>query len=190
MSNRRHDYDLLEREYVSGEMGLRELARNHGISHSLVMDQSQKRKWAEKREQFRQRASESAVTFMADREGFRRMREMEVRDHAVEMIDDAIAKLRVDMKATELKLVNDEWVEVPVYRLRPQDIVILIDRMNVLFGRPSQITEDRSLGLTLDTGRLGPEALREFIDATRGLGSVDGGAGRSPIPRTDRTREN
>lgn len=190
MSNRRHDYDLLEREYISGEMGLRELARTHGISHSLVMNQSQKRKWAEKREAFRNRASESAVTFMADREGFRRMREMDVRDNAIDAIDEAITKMRSDMKATERKLVNDEWVEVPVYRLRPQDIAVLIDRMNVLFGRPSQITEERSLGLTLDTGRLGPEALREFIDATRGIGSVDGGAGRSPIPRTDRTREN
>lgn len=188
--NRKHDYDLLEREYISGDMSLRELARSHGMSHSLVMTASTKRKWGEKREAFRSQASESAVTFMADRHAMRQVREMEVRDNAIEAIDEAISKMRADMKATERKLVDDQWVEVPVYRLRPQEIVMLIDRMNVLFGKPSQITEERNLGVSVDTRGLGPDALAEFLERTRGVGPVGGGSSASPIPRRDRTREN
>lgn len=190
MSNRRHDYDLLEREYVSGTMSLRALAKSHGISHSLIMAASKNREWADKRTTFRERASQSAVTFMADKEAMRRAREGEVKDNAIEAIDEAITKMRADMKATHRKLVGDEWVEEPVMRLRPQEVVMLIDRLQVLFGKPSQITEERTLGISLDTGRLGPAELVEFIERTKGLGPVGGGSAASPIPRTDRTREN
>ena len=39
--NKIHDYRLMEREYISGDMSLRELCRRHGISsHSLVVDQA------------------------------------------------------------------------------------------------------------------------------------------------------
>lgn len=190
MSNRKYDYDLLERKYISGDMSLRELAKEHGMHHSLVMEASKRRKWAEKRETFRSQATKSAATFMADRHAMRQVREMEVRDKAIDVIDEAFDKLRADMKATERKLVNDEWVEVPVYRLRPQEVVMLIDRMNVIFGKPSQITEERNLGINVDTGRLDPSALAEFIERTRGVGPVGGGSSASPIPRADRTREN
>ena len=190
MSNHKHDYDLLEKEYVSSDISLRALAKNHGISHSLIMSASKTRKWGEKRDTFRQRASQSAVTFMADKEAMRRVREGEVRDNAIESIDEAITKMRADMKATHMVLRNDQLVEEPVMRLRPQEVVMLIDRLQVLFGKPSQITEERSLGISLDTVRLGPAELAEFIERTRGLGPVGGGSAASPIPRTDRTSEN
>ena len=190
MSNRKHDYDKLEREYVSGDMSLRQLAKDHGMSHSLVMTRSQKYKWADKRERFRQQASESAVTFMADRKAYRVTREFEVRDNAIDMIDEAISKLRDDMAATEMKFVNDELVEVPVYRLRPQDIAVLLDRLQVLFGKPAQITEDRSLDINVDTGPVGPDVLRAFLEATEGVGPLNGASQASPLPRTDRAREN
>jgi len=190
MSNTKYDYDVLEREYVSGDMSLRELAKSHGMSHSLVMAASTKRKWADKRNEFQARAADRAVDFMADREAMRRVRGEEIRDNALEAIDEAIFKLRADMKATHLVQRNGEYVEEPHYRHRPQDIVVLIDRMQTLFGKPSQITEERTLGISVDAGRLGADTLKQFIDATRGLGPVGGGASESPLPRADRTREN
>jgi hypothetical protein len=170
-------------------VSIRELAKKHGISnHSVVAVQARNREWARKRSEYRTGAADKAVLYMADQEGARRAQEVRVHDNAIEAIDDAITKLRADMKRTEKKLVNNEWVEVPVYLLRPHDIVELIDRLQVLFGRPSNITEERSLGLNLSAG-VGPDVLKGIIEATRGLANT-GGAASSPFPRIDRAREN
>lgn len=190
MSNRRHDYDQLEREYVSGDMSLRELGRTHGISHSLIMTQSQKRKWAEKRDKFREDRQEKAVTFMADQQAYRISREEEVRGKAVDLIEQAIDKLSEDMRATHLVRRDGEVTEEPVYRLRPNDLVPLLDRLQVMFGKPNNITEERGLNVTVDTGPAGPEVLQAFIEATRGVGPLGGNSQASPLPRTDRAREN
>jgi len=188
--NTKHDYDALEREYVTGEMGLRELARMHDIAnHSLITVQSKKREWARKREEYRQGASEKAVVYMADQEGSRRAQEAKVRDNAIEAIDEAITKMRSDMKATTLRLKNNEWVEEPLVIIKPTDVAMLIDRLNVLFGRPSNITEERNLGISLSSDGVSPELLRGIVEATRGISDV-GGAASSPFPRADRAREN
>jgi hypothetical protein len=186
--NKVRDYKTLEHEFISGDMSLRELCRSHGITaHSAVMLQARKGDWAEKRRTYRERASAKYIEMRADRDA---TREAEVRDNAIEAIDEAITKMRGDMKATRMVLRHDQLVEEPVMRLRPQEVVMLIDRLNVLFGKPSQITEERSLGIKLDTGQLGPAELAEFIERTRGLGPVGGGSAASPIPRTDRTVKN
>ena len=190
MSNKKHDYDQLEREYVSGTMSLRQLAKDHGMSHSLIMTKSQKDKWADKRAKFREQSSEKAVTFMADKQAYRVVREMELKDKAIDVIEEALDKLSVDMAATEKRLVGDQMVDVPVYRLRPADLVPLLDRLQVMFGKPSHISEERNLGVTVDTGPLEPEALRAFIEATRGVGPLGGTSQSSPLPRSDRTRKN
>lgn len=186
--NTKYDWDALEREYYTGDMSVRALAAAHGIAnHSVVAAQARKRGWAKKRADFQTGAADKAVVYMADQEGMRRAQEARVRDHAIEAIDDAIQKMRNDLKRTEKRLVNNEWLEVPVVTLRPHDIVELIDRLNVLFNRPSTITEERNLGITV-TGD-SPELLRGIIEATRGLADT-GGVAQSPIPRIDRAREN
>ncbi len=70
-------------------------------------------------------------------------REAELHDEALEAIAEAIHKFRADLKATEKKLVNGEWVEVPVMRLTVKDLALLIDRLLVLSDRPSNISEGR-----------------------------------------------
>ena len=69
-----------------------------------------------------------------------------------------------DMRATKKNLVNGEWVEVPLMRLKPKDVAIPIDRLQVLFERPTHITEGLDLrarsGLPID-------ALNEFVELTR-----------------------
>jgi hypothetical protein len=186
--NRKHDYDALEREYVRGDMGLRELARNHGIAHSLITIQSKNREWIRKREEYRTGASESAIVYMADDEGKRRAREALVRDNAIEAIDEAITAMRRQMQDTHKVLRAGEWVDEPLVIIKPPDIALLIDRLQVLFNRPSTITEERSLGISVSAGGVGTDILRGIVEATRGLGST--GAERSPIPRLSRTGEN
>ena len=188
--NTRHDYATLEREYVQGDMSLRELARTHGIAnHSVITSQARRREWVRKREEYRVRSANKAVALMADDEGRRVAQEARVRDNAIEAIDEAISKMRSDMQRTRKRLVDGQWLVEPAMIIRPQDIAILIDRLNVLFGRPSNITEDRSLGISLSAG-VEPEFLRSIVEATRGLKPLTGGAASSPLPRSDRTREN
>jgi len=178
--NKRHDFARLEREYVTSQISLRELCRRHGISaHSVVVDQSQKHDWAAKREAYRARESESFIekhsARMADHQA-------EISDKALDAIDESLDRFRSDMRATEKKLVNGEWVEVPAMRLKPNDIAILIDRLVVLFEKPSAISQHH--GLTV-TSELSVKSLSEFIEATRGRAGPSP-TEESPLPRRRR----
>jgi len=190
--NTKYDYDAFEREYVAGDMSLRELAHSHGIAnHSVITEQAKRRNWVKKRADYREGASEKAVVYMADAEGMRRAREAVVRDHAIEAIDRAILKLMADMADTVKSVQDDGTVidtGIPIMRIKPADVAALIDRLQVLFNRPSSITEERSLGISLSAGGVGADILRGIVEATRGLGAS--GAERSPIPRLSRTGEN
>jgi hypothetical protein len=177
----KRDYRSLEREYITSQISIRELCRRHGISsHSSVVVQSQKHGWAEKREQYQAKESESFIERHATRTADR---QAEIRDMALEAIEEAIDKFREDMRATKLVRQPDgSVIEEPVMRLMPKDVALLIDRLQVLFDRPSSISQQQ--GLTV-TSEVTPDALREFIEATRGIG----GPSRmdvSPLPRTRR----
>lgn len=188
--NRKFDWDDIERQYITGDMGLREVGRENGVTnHSLVLAQAKKRDWVRKREEYRSRAHTRAVAKLADSEGDRIAREMRVRDNAIDAIDEAIGKMREDMKATTKRYRDGEWVEEPLIIVKPQDVAMLIDRLQVLFNRPSAITEERTLGINLSSGGLSPEHLRSIVDATRGI-SDPGRAASSPIPRIGGAREN
>ena len=106
-------------------------------------------------------------------------REAEVRDKALDAIDEAISGFHSDLKTTEKKLVNGEWVEVPVMRLTPKDLAVLIDRLQVLFDRPARISEGRELS---GSSQLPVDALSQLVELTRGRAV----ALTSPLPRTRR----
>jgi len=67
-------------------------------------------------------------------------------------------------------------------RLKPNDVAVLIDRLVVLFEKPSTISQHR--GLTV-TSELSADSLREFIEATRGRAGPSP-MEESPLPRTRR----
>jgi hypothetical protein len=95
------------------------------------------------------------------------------------------------MAATHKVERGGEWVEEPVYRIGPKDIAILIDRMNVIFGKPSVISEERNLGLAFSADGLPPEFLRTLVDATSAVGKSVSGANRgTPLPRVEGDRSN
>jgi transposase-like protein len=157
-TNRVRDYQALEREYLTGAMSLRELCRAHGITaHSAVMVQARQGGWAEKRETYRARASAKYIEHRADHAA---LREAEVRDHAIDAIDEAITKFRSDLRATKKVVLADGSVaEEPAMRITPRDLVMVIDRLQVLFGRPSTISEGRGFAATVTTEALPLDAL-------------------------------
>jgi hypothetical protein len=166
-------------------MSLRELCRRHAVTaHSAVMVQARQGGWAEKRRTYRARASETYITTRADRAA---LREAEVRDHAIEAIDEAITRFRADLQATEKKLIDRVWVEEPRLRITPRDLALLIDRFQILFGRPAQISEGRGFSATITSEPLPLDALQRIVEATRGLGTLatDRGSG---LPRIGEKR--
>ena len=142
------------------------MCRKHNISaHSLVTVQARKRQWAEKRAAHQARSSEAFIEKHADRMAERRAK---ISDKFLDAIDEAITKSREDMRATKpVRQPDGNITEVPVMRLTPKDVAILIDRYQVLFEKPSVISQHQ--GLTV-TSALSAESLREFIGATRERG--------------------
>ena len=142
--------------------------------------QAKRGKWQEKREQYQAKESEAFMSRYAARQADR---VAEVRDKALDAIDQALDKFREDMHATKLVRQPDGSItEVPAWFMKPRDVAILIDRLQVLFDRLSVINQHQ--GLTVST-ELSGDTLREFIEATRGMG----GRSRmdlSPLPRTRR----
>ena len=176
--NKRHDFARLEREFITSDISIRGLCRKHNISaHSLVVVQAQKGDWAAKREQYRAKASESFnetyAVRMADRQAA-------INDKFLDGIDEAITKFREDMKATKpVRQPDGNIVEQPAWYMKPKDLAILIDRLQILFERPSVITQHQGLSATSE---LSADALNEFLERTRGMGGPPR-TEESPLPR-------
>ena len=147
--NRRHDFAKLEREYVTSDISIRELCRRHGISaHSLVTVQAKRHEWAAKREAYQARASESFIEKHADRMADR---QAEIHDDAVEAIAEAMDKFRADLKATKkVRQPDGSVTEQPAWLMTPRDLCLIIDRFQVLFDRPSIISQHQGLSITCD----------------------------------------
>ncbi|MFO7532264.1 MAG: hypothetical protein R6W93_07350, partial [Candidatus Limnocylindrales bacterium] len=77
------------------------------------------------------------------------------------------------------ELVNGEWVEEPVMRLTPSDLAALIDRLQILFDRPSRISEGRDLSVSSE---LPIDALNQLVELTRGRSAPPA----SPLPKATR----
>ena len=99
-----------------------------------------------------------------------------IEDKALDAIDRALDKLRSDMRATEKKRIDGELVEVPVMRLKPRDVAILLDRLQVLFDRPARISDGRALSVRSE---LPLDALNQIVELTRGRAVPPA----SPLPR-------
>jgi hypothetical protein len=108
-------------------------------------------------------------------------REGEVRDHALEAIDEAITKFRSDMQRTQKNLVGGEWVEVPIMLLTPRDVALLIDRFQVLFARPSVISQHQGFNVTSEAPHRGPPGAHR-ADPSPGRAA----AGGLTLPRSPR----
>ena len=74
-------------------------------------------------------------------------------------------------------------------RVTPRDLALLIDRLQILFGRPAMISEDRGFAATITSEALPPDVLKGIIEATRGLAGTPAPEA-SPLPRLHRRLEN
>ena len=110
-------------------------------------------------------------------------RQAEISDKFLDATDQALDKFMADLKATKsVRQPDGSIVEMPAWYMKPKDMAILLDRLLVLFERPSVISQHQ--GLTVST-KFSPDTLREFVELTRRRGEPSR-MEVSPLPRTRR----
>lgn len=166
MTVRKHDYSVLEREYITSDISIRGLCKKHDIKgYSSVAQFAREHDWEEKRARIMGRKQ----------------------DKMVERVSESLAEAELDLVDT----VRNEWLTViraatykfaedlkdPNYRLRVTDLVMLIDKGLVLLGEPTSRTEERHLALTGSLEQLPEELVRRLAERTRPAHVVGRGAG-------------
>lgn len=184
MPNRIYDYVALEREFVTAvpDISIRELCRRHHIEEpSSVHTQARKpdaagKTWYDKRDDYKQAQHEATVEKVADRRAGLAAKLVDLDEKAITAIDLALTQLILNMA-------NGTVV------VQPKELAGLIDRVNILFNRPTQITEGRSLGLNL-TAEATPEQLARVLELTRGVAGRDvgGATAGTTLPRSEGDR--
>lgn len=181
MANRKYNYQMMEDEYIaSDDLSVRELARRNGIdNHSVLHEYARRHQWADKRKIRQARTEQKKLERLGDRVAARQDRLEVAFDESVELIIEAIQKTRRDLRETPDKV-----------NVAPKDLVLLIDRLLAMRGQPSQITEERNLGLSL-SGPVRGDQLAAILELTRGVAAADGSRqASSAIPRLEDTRSN
>jgi hypothetical protein len=181
MANRKHDYDSMEADYIaSDDIPMRQIAIKYGMTnYSMVTSYAKAHKWAEKRALRKAKTDEKVMERSADRMARRYDRLEDAFDATVDLIVESIEKVRRDMRETPEKV-----------NIAPRDLALLIDRLLVMKGQPSQITEERNLGLSL-SGPVRSDQLAAILELTSGVSVHQrNGPGGSAIPRSEDARNN
>ncbi len=179
MANRKYPYEKMELEYVASDDGsIGNIVRRLNITNeSLVYDYARRHQWAHKRKMRMMRTDDKRIELLGDRMAVRQAKLEDLVDETIGAIGDAINKIRRDLQ--------DPLSETAV---TPRDLALLVDRILVLRGQPSQIIEERNLGLSL-SGTVRPEQLTAILELTRGVPASDGRGSRGPaFPRAEDAR--
>ena len=181
MANTKHDYQSMEVEFIASDsLSMRALANKYGVAnYSLVHSYARSHRWAEKRQLRMAKTDEKVLERSAERVARRYDRLEDAIDSTIELIAETIDKFRRDMR------------EAPAtVNIAPRDLALLIDRLLVLKGQPSQITEERNLGISL-SGPVRSEQLAAILELTAGTSVHQrSGQGGSAIPRSEDSRHN
>lgn len=189
----KYDYDAMELEFIQGgdDLSIRELARRHDISSwSTVSVQAKKRRWAEKRAEFRARTTDRQLTIMADKKA---TLVAKIEEDFLTVVHAAILKMGIDLRDREVLDYDHSTHQqvkrvVPGMQVAPGELTKLISTMQTLLGKPGAITEERHLGIDFAALGLDPDALRAVADSTA---PDDGGtAGRAALPSPRGARPN
>jgi hypothetical protein len=193
VSATKHDYHMLEREFVEGDESIRALCRRHGIkSWSSVSAFAKKNVWEDKRVEFRRmlvvKQNEAVSKKMAEGRA----------EKVAKALDDA---LMVSNKAlfTFLDSLEDRWVTspetgkqflIPAQVIEASDFVKIFDRIMVLNGQPTKREAHMGLSLSGDIENAPVELLRDVISLARERGVQSGpSGGSSPLPRIEGARK-
>lgn len=168
MSRTTHDYDTLEREYVTTDISVRALAEKHGIkAWSSVNAQKKKREWDRKREEFRRGVEGREVETL-----------IEGRLKTVATIH---SELLTAIRAAVHRYVADVQRQENPQTVSARDLIGLMQQFLLLTGQATHRSESKNLDVFDFGGLLAgapPGLLRELAELAR-----DNGAGARPVGR-------
>lgn len=136
MPTAKADYELLEREFVTGEDDItyRELGRRYGVSFSAIAEQGRKREWEHKRAAYRDALNRRTTEGMIDRMASER----------VEIKSEAIKVLRASLRIYSQQLVSGQ------IQFQPKDAALIAKELMSLLGETTERTEHTVLGINVD----------------------------------------
>lgn len=188
-----YDYRPIKEEFIQGDSTLSDLARKYGIkSPSTLTRRAAKEGWEARRQEFQRQVGNKTLEAVADK---RARKIADIHMDALEVIHAGILKVAEDMQAREpvmeagqvLRDNQGEIVYRPLTRYNPRDLAILIEKVLVLTGQPSDINEERHLGINLSAATDG-DALRELLNAIRPQAALSGSSSAAAGPDTSLSR--
>lgn len=166
------DPKLLEHEYVTTDVSIRELAKKHDMSWSAIATRSRNERWTDKRAAYRDSLTQR--TYERTTEKFA----VEAADIRTEMIQVNRATL-----ARYVQQLSEDKVHVT-----PKDAVAAIASLLNLMGEPTSRTETQIVDFT-QAGGFGRDELRQLVELARAR-IVEGTATSSDESEPSRTRPN
>lgn len=140
----KYDYMAMEHEYVTvvPAKSMRQVAIDHGVEPGRVSSVSYYAKqhdWVRKRENFQNRADDKMYDRLAEEEAARKLKELRVKNNAIDLIDEAISSTRANLRERHhVREIDAEgktvYVERPKHPATVTSVVNLIDRLDRMFG--------------------------------------------------------
>jgi hypothetical protein len=185
----KHDYDTMRHAYLTTDVSLRGLAKEHGASFATVAAYARRHGWDDARAKYRVLQDEKSLEAFADRRA-KKVADME-RD-AFEVIHAAILKMGLDME--------DRWVTDEVtgerrfiagMQITPEALTRLLDKYLVMTGNVTDRRANLGLNVAVGSGDSGipREVLRELRDLALTKGAGGKPVGQSPLPRIEGAKQ-
>jgi hypothetical protein len=168
------DYDMLEKEYVTGHMSIRSMAKKYDMSWSAVARIARERGWYAKRETFKAKKSEKTIEKMAENQA---ELASEIRGEMLTVVRAALYKFAEDLKRTD-------------YMISASELVKVIKQGMLLIGEPTSRTEEKTLAVNASFDGLPPELLGELLSAAREVRNITRPAGQDLRPALESGKPN
>lgn len=139
----------LEREYVTGKLSIRELARQHDMAWSTIAARARRDGWTEKRESYQDSLTRRTYEKTADKFAQER----------AEIHTESVIAMRATVRAY-IKDLNDGNI-----RVSPKDATVAVNTLLLLLGEPTSRTESKIVEFS--TGGLEQDVLRRLAEFAR-----------------------
>lgn len=159
------DYASIEKEYVTGEESLRELARRRGVAWSSLASKSRRDNWTDKRDAFRDSVNRRSYERVADRYA---AEQGEIRSESVMVMRATLRRYAQQLQKGEISV-------------NTKDAVAAVQTLQLLLGEPTARSENKVIEFS--TGGVAPDDLRRLVELARTRiveGSLAAGPERSP----------
>lgn len=181
----KYDYPALEKQFVFGEMSIRELCKQNDIkTWSTVSDYAKRNNWVQKREDYQKRQTEANLQKVVETRAERLAAAL---DAGITISESAMYAFLDSLKDRFAETADGERILIPGQQIPAKDFVLILEKIMVLNGQFTSREEHVSADLT---GALTMEALRDILDTARSAGAELGGeAASSPLPRSSGARQ-